>query len=203
MIKAQVSDNTADFMQRLDAAIGKGLEAAAAKLADGIAVTFGRNHGGVPSKPGQPPNTQFGGLRNSIGYTGARKEGKAWKAFAGSSLEYAAYLEKGAVIKPKNAKMLMIPLSHAMKLAIRRYGSPRAALASVGKIRWIKIDNRRSLVVRDAGKGKRGEALFLATKGPVVLAPRPWVRPAYNLMRRTMNDAFRDSVVASMSGGVA
>lgn len=228
-----ITDNSAAWFARLDRAIGNGLTSAAMVLADTVVREFGSNHGGYRSAPGMPPNSQSGELRNSIGYTKAEKGTGAWKAVVGSSLAYPAYLNDGATIKPKNTKMLMIPLTREAERGVRRFGSPRGFLSSLGaKVRWVPIvKGRKYLVIKakpkpgaiarsavptkpsgqtvshsghvgPAGRKiiEKGEALFLATVGPVRIDPRPWAKPALTKAKTGMEAAFRSTVRREMGG---
>lgn len=87
------------FERLVDRAVRKGLSDAAMVLADGVVRIFGVNHGGVPSQPGEPPNSQTGHLRNSVAFVTANQD---WQAFVGSNVPYARYLNFGTTrIEPR------------------------------------------------------------------------------------------------------
>ena len=64
--------------------------AAARVVRDAVVAVFGTNHGGVPSRPGMPPNSQTNNLRQSW-------EIDAANPAVYSEVEYAGFLELGTV----------------------------------------------------------------------------------------------------------
>ena len=173
------------FVASVRAAANAGLTAAAMALADGMTRTFGSNHGGVTSLPGMPPNSQTGNLRGSIGYTKAEN----LEAQAGTDVKYGAYLEKGAIIRPKNGKAIVIPLSRAAAKLLRDHGGRARSVVNALKfdrakpLRFIKTKNglliaRAYGITKGKAAGTKSEPMFLVTKRAVI-KPRPWLRPAY------------------------
>lgn len=187
-----------EFMERLRDAIDKGTTAAAIALESEIRGSFGSNHGGVPSKPGEFPNSQFGELRNSMGHTKA-VDGVA---FVGTGLDYGRYLNNGAVIKPQG-KALVIPLTwEAKRLMVRVGGSARRAINqlkySSRKMRMVRTE-KGLLVVQDvAGKNARGIAWFLITRKTIEIQPRPWGPLGVAMAQDAMREAFTNTVQEAM-----
>lgn len=72
------------------AAAQVGMIAAARVVRDAVVAVFGTNHGGVPSRPGMPPNSQTNNLRQSWEIDTANPA-------AYSEVEYAGFLELGTV----------------------------------------------------------------------------------------------------------
>lgn len=74
-------------------AVHAGLDAAADVIADAAVAIHGRDHGGVPSRPGDPPNVQTNNLRASIRRTRASN----FHVGVGTAVDYGRYLEFGTV----------------------------------------------------------------------------------------------------------
>lgn len=72
------------------AAAQVGMVAAARVVRDAVVAVFGTNHGGVPSRPGMPPNSQTNNLRQSWEIDTANPA-------VYSEVEYAGFLELGTV----------------------------------------------------------------------------------------------------------
>ena len=72
------------------AAAQVGMIAAARVVRDAVVAVFGTNHGGVPSRPGMPPNSQTNNLRQSWEIDTANPA-------VYSEVEYAGFLELGTV----------------------------------------------------------------------------------------------------------
>jgi hypothetical protein len=83
----------AGFARLVAKACNAGVTAAAAVLADTMVRQLGRNHGGVPSKPGKPPNSQTGQLSRNTGFARAVNG----VAAAGTAQDYGVHLEFGTV----------------------------------------------------------------------------------------------------------
>jgi hypothetical protein len=195
-------------------AVNAGLSGVGAEVEREARSIFGVGHGGVASKPGQPPNTQRGRLRSSVAYA-LRND---LSVRVGTNVPYGLYLEKGATIRAKG-KNLAIPMSASVKMLVARGISPRQiieqAKADKSKpVRFVKTKRGGVLVIKEhrgtsrAGKGKRSEVLFLLTPR-VTIAPRPWLRPAFQrakprLVKRftaEANRAFRGGLRVAASGG--
>jgi hypothetical protein len=166
-------------MRRLLAAGDVALTEAAKTMAKQVYDSFGRDVGGVRSKPGQPPNIDQGSLARSVGYTKSNN----LKCLVGVGPVYGKYLEFGANIRAKK-KALLIPLS---RLAVRAYAegnkSGRAAMAwyeaKVGLKNIVRIKRTGHLLIGHKVGGKAARIEFdwmLASR--VTLKPRPFLRPA-------------------------
>lgn len=168
------------FIVNLSKAVDAGATNASRALVASIVKTFGVNHGGVPSKPGQPPNTQIGTLRDSWSFAPARNG----QVIVGSSVPYAKYLETGAIIRPVKAKALIIPMHKKASRLLGRDsgGSGRRAidtLKTMGTISFCRSGRNQVVgLMKGRGKVKSFEAWFILSKGPVVIEKRPYVRKA-------------------------
>lgn len=195
----KVTDNTGRFLATLRESFQHGLTAGAAMAADYAVRSFGSDHGGVPSLPGRPPNTQSGRLRNTVTFTGADLAGPLTSAY-GTNMMYGRVLELGGTIRARG-KALAIPLSPEVKRQVARGVRPRSIINAYKfdrshPLRWIKT-KRGVLVVRQMGRqtGSRSagiaarfaghlgkvtseEPLFLLVP-QVRIAPRPWLARAY------------------------
>lgn len=198
---------TPGFPAMVRAAANAGLTGAAMALADGMTRTFGSNHGGVTSLPGMPPNSQTGNLRGSIGY----RPVEDGESRAGTDVKYGAYLEKGAIIRPKNGKAIVIPLSRAAAKLLRDHGGRARSVVNALKfdrakpLRFIKTKNglliaRAYGITKGRAAGTKSEPMFLVTKRAVI-KPRPWLRPAYIQSLPQMKINFVRA--AKAAGGVA
>lgn len=191
------------FMIKLRDSADKAASAMAETLADTIVRGFGRDHGGIPSTPGNYPNSQTGFLRNSIQWIPSYNQ----TAYVGSNAPYALYLQRGAHIRPRNAKALAIPLTKAAKDKVEEAGTPRAA------IQEFKADTSNpvvsiktvsgTIIARKRGRGKaKGEVepLFLITM-EAVIHPRPWatlgIRDARKDMLAIALRTMREGMVAA------
>jgi hypothetical protein len=79
------------FMAAASKAVDKGLLDAASTAARIAGQQLGTRHGGKPSKPGMPPNSQTGTLRRSHGWELNRPK----VARYGVGVKYGPWLEKG------------------------------------------------------------------------------------------------------------
>lgn len=84
----------------------------------------------------------------------------------GTDIVYAAIQEFGGVIRPRNAKMLAIPLTGGARAA----GTPRAG----GKLRLIKSKNGNLLLIDTAGRPQ------WVLKESVTIPAQPYLRPAFD-----------------------
>jgi len=168
---------------------------------------IGRGHGGVPSSPGQPPNSQTNTLRGQIRY----EMRSHLEVAVGSGAFYGAVLERGGTIRAKK-KMLMIPLSKEMKKRTARGERPANIVIAlrfdksrpikyiktkrgVMIVREVKTVTRSARSVKWGGPTSVGEAdepLFLMTPR-VTIAPRPWMRPALERSRERLFRGFVDT----------
>jgi hypothetical protein len=82
-----------EFKARATAATAKGLTAVAIRAQGSMRGKMTLNAGGLPSKPGQPPNVQSATLWNAVVHQKATAANLL--ARAGTSKEYGKYLEFG------------------------------------------------------------------------------------------------------------
>jgi hypothetical protein len=203
--------DAAGIMRKAEAAATAGLVVVGQHVEKEMRGILGRNHGGIPSRPGSPPNSQTNFLRGQIRY---EMRGPLEVAI-GSGAFYGAVLETGAVIRAKK-KALMIPLSPEMKKLTARGKRPAAIITAlrVDKTRPLRYIKVRSgiLIVREhpAAKrskavwaptptGERSEALFLMTS-KVTIAARPWMVPAFIKARPRLLGAFTRAAKAVYGG---
>lgn len=119
-------DKSDRFRQRIRDAANAGLTEAASALADGMTEILGGDHGGVPSKPGDPPHSQTGTLGNSMHYHRAEN----LHTQAGSVIEYGKFLELGTwkmLARPwlrpaynRSRKAMQWAFDAAVKLSMKR-----------------------------------------------------------------------------------
>jgi hypothetical protein len=83
--------NDARLTAAIDAAANAGLSALAEVVADTAVRSFGINHGGVPSIPGNPPNSQLGLLYWSIKWVASTN----LVSYVGTGVKYGYWLEFG------------------------------------------------------------------------------------------------------------
>jgi hypothetical protein len=204
----QVTWKGDEFLRLLPKAVDEGLTAAAERLHAQTTRIFGRQHGGRPSAPGMPPNSQTGTLRGRMSYT----PGRNGLATVYSPLAYARFLERGGVITPKRAKMLAFPISAKGRSLIRSHGTPARAIdaakrAARGRKRVAMVPTRSGgfVVGYSDGKGKL-DPLFMLTRRSVVAA-RPWAKPSIALARgamiRAATQAAKRYMLAHRAGGAA
>ena len=94
----------------------------------------------------------------------------------GSNLPQARILNDGGTVKPKRAKFLTFPVNRDGRRAVRRYGSPRAAikgLRATGVRVWfvVKPGAESGAVLMQRTKRSRVVVLFVL-KSSVVIPPR-------------------------------
>jgi hypothetical protein len=172
------------------AAADAGLEAAGDVIANRAVTSMGTNHGGVPSAPLGPPNSQSGTLHKSIMRTKAINH----VVKVGTAVKYGRYLEFGAVVTPKKAERLAIPLNAEARMLSRRVAGS-GGLRSLN-LKSIKTRNGNILLGREkwsgrgASKSRSFEALFVL-KFIAIILPRPWLRPALAQSRPQALAAFR------------
>jgi hypothetical protein len=123
------------------------------------------------SKPGQPPHANTGHLRRSI-FGDVDSSRAAITGTVGTTAVYGAALEYGATIRPKKAKALTIPLTDkAGKYPAPKFPKPLTLV-------WPKGSKFGYLVEQS---GKMSTMHYLLTRGPITLAPRPFLRRALNV----------------------
>lgn len=188
-----------EHKRRIIEAANHGLTQAAMVGADAAVRSFGRDHGGVPSQPGQPPHSQSGHLRSSIAFT----PGRNLRAAFGTNVLYGRYLELGATPRAKRAKHLAIPLNRkARRLLVGAGGEVR----NISGLRFVpsKRPGVGGFLVRQSGgrRGVRTEYLFVL-KSSVRIRPRPWLKRAALLSRSQMRAAFVATVRHRLRAGGA
>lgn len=111
------------------AAADKGLEAAGDVVANKAVTLIGINHGGVPSKPLYPPNSQTGTLHKSI----TRTRAEAGRVSVGTAVEYGRFLEFGTYrMLPRPWLRRALAESKTQALAAFKAGMTRSFSASIG-----------------------------------------------------------------------
>lgn len=173
------------------------LFAGALVCADRAVRNFGANHGGVPSLPGNPPNSQSGHLRNSVTAVHSKDLGVPLAAAFGTNVPYGRYLEFGA--NPKGKPWLTIPVHPEAKRASRRGQGARSF-----RLRFQKTRNG-ALLVKDV-PGNRGRSeVWYVLKHEVHIAPRPWLLRSvrdvgHDRLTQVVNDVFARKM-ATFRGG--
>lgn len=182
---SRLSWNPEAVRSAIVASCNDGLKAVGVVVQGEMSRILGVRHGGIPSKPGQPPNSQSGRLRNSVLVDQARP----LEVRIGTNLFYGAQLEgPGDTRIFAKGKAMTIPLSPEVKRMTERGIRPRSIINAYSfdksrPLRWIPT-RKGTLVVRDyrgRGKGQKGartEALFLLVRS-VTIKARPWMRPAF------------------------
>lgn len=151
--------------------------------------SLGTDHGGTPSRPFNPPNTQTNQLRRSIQFAKVEQTGKPLTAQVGTSTRYARVLEFGGTIRAKGKKLL-VPLNREAAKALKRVGgNPRALhlrlIPRPGKppllVSWDNYGKRSrgSRKAKSAGGGEQMRPMFILLTS-VTIAPRPFLRPLVN-----------------------
>lgn len=114
------------FTAAMGEAVNKGLTDAAMVAADICARSLGTNHGGIPSEPYSPPNTQTGTLRRSHGWELNRPR----VARYGVGAFYGPLLQRGTSrMKPR--PWLTIPITaHRQRLQDRFTRSAMSVMKS-------------------------------------------------------------------------
>lgn len=174
----------------LNAALFSGARVGA-EVARGL---LGRDHGGIPSIPGNPPNSQSGHLSRSISAASPEDLGTPRRAAFGTNVVYGKYLEFGATPVAKGGA-LVIPINRAARrLLVEAGGRARSALLAMrfryhyGNTHVARIKTKKGglliCVQADGGRGKGArtllnEPMFVLAKSAHI-APRPWLRPAAN-----------------------
>lgn len=134
-----------------------------------------------PSLAGGFPRANTGALRKSIFI---KKSENGLSAFVGSNSKVAFFMEFGAIIRPRKAKALAIPISRAAKKHNESGGSARSFPK---KLVFIRRKGKPPLLVEMTGK----KGVMLQSKWTIHyvlpamarLAPRPFLLPTLNQMR--------------------
>lgn len=134
-----------------------------------------------PSRVGGFPHANLGNLRKSIF---VKKSENGLSAFVGSANKVAFFMEFGAIIRPKKAKALAIPIS---KQAKKHNDSGGSAKSFPKKLVFIRRKGKPPLLVEMTGKkgGKLRSKWTIHYVLPAMarLAPRPIFLPTLNQIR--------------------
>lgn len=191
----QLDDRFGAFDAALRKATDDGLAAAALVGADAAVSVLGRNHGGVHSEPGEPPNSQTGTLSRSIHYVHPRNLAPGVAAF-GTNVEYGRHLEFGATVRPKNVKALPVPLTREAARLQRRVTSIRQ-LGLKFAYRPSTKPNCAGILGTESGKGKVFKPMF-ALMRVVHIWPRPWLKRSMLASRSASQATFNRVVTQQM-----
>lgn len=191
-----------DLANLIPQAAREGLVAAAEVLQSEIGAIFQKNRGGAPSQPGEPPAVQTNTLRQS--WEIDRESPAVY-----SEVPYAATLETGAVIRPKNAGALVIPISvEARKLLAQAGGRPalaiiRLRLQNPKRFRQIPTDNGKLIGLGQSRRNQRWFTPYFVVTNKATIAARPYVDRSINNATRngTMVDAFADAAMRRLEAG--
>ena len=142
----------------------------------------------VQSKAIKYAPVETGTLRRSIQ---VRIDKSELKGQVGTNMIYAAPLEFGAKIKPRKAKVLMIPADRKTKELVAKYGGVREAISSVGG----KLVYQKTKVKDKEGNVKEGIMAYVVSNGRVVMKfymtakeieiePRGYFKRAYEEVKK-------------------
>lgn len=209
---AEVRINAGAFLASVLDAAAHGVTAAAFPLQREIGRVLNRAKSPPSSAPGDAPHKMTGALARS--WEVQRADTRTLTSRVYSTLPYARFLERGAVIRPKNGKAIVIPMSAEARKAIAAHGGRARnailALKALGLISPRKTANGKLWVKETKGRGKarigaRSEAMFLVTKSATI-APRPYIArsiaAAQADMQRAFSDGFRKNFNRTAAGGV-
>lgn len=163
------------------------------KLSGGRRGSIGSGAAGA----GLPPHVDTGALRQSMFWELIDNGGKISDvhAIVGTTKTYGLYLELGAFIRPKSAKMLAIPWSPEARRHAQGGGRARSFIES-RKCVMIKTPRGAVLVVekmmKGRGKGRhedRGVIHYILTTHARI-PPHPFLRPGLHEMGRRIREIF-------------
>ena len=134
-----------------------------------------------PSRPGGFPHANTGALRKSIF---VQKSDNGLSAFVGTASKVAFFMEFGALVRPKKAKALAIPISRAAKKHNDAGGSARGFPK---KLVFIRREGKPPLLVEMTGK-KGGKlrnkwTIHYVLPATARIAPRPFLLPTFNQIK--------------------
>ena len=164
-------------------AINAGVTAAAQTFADGAVKML---NGPSPSPPGSPPGHDTGQLSDSIAYCSPESLGTPMRAAFGTSKMYGRHLEFGAIVRPRTAKALAIPVDRAAVQTLNRAGNRVRNIPGLifikshksGTIGVLANKDRLRVHVRGLKSKSRsvpaGSVMFVLRKQSVI-QPRPWI----------------------------
>lgn len=202
MSQTTVTFDSSRFESLLIRAVNDGLAAAADVGADTAKRSFGSDHGGVPSSPGNPPNSQTGNLQGSIKYAHPDALGTPLHAAYGTPVEYGRHLEFGATVTAKRTKYLPVPVN----AAARKMATQNATNGVGLRTRNLSLQIRKpggvlKLFLMETtpktGAIKKNGAVFVLKKS-VRIAARPWLRRSADDGRSAMQAAFVEKAKAFM-----
>lgn len=166
------------------------LEKAAQELTDHIKVKLSAGRRGSVGthasqyEPHAPPHVDTGALRQSIFWRFVDNN----RVRVGTSKTYGLYLELGAYIRPKSAKMLAIPWSPEARRHSRNGGSARTF-----PIKLTPITSKKGgavlLIQFVKGSKARGVIHYILT-AHARIPPHPFLRPSLNEMRGRIQEIF-------------
>lgn len=134
----------------------------------------------VSSSPGSPPGVQTGNLRRSIV---ARSTGD-FSAVAGTRVKYGAFLEHGGIIRPRSSRFLAVPVSPEAR---RNSANGLGARAMPGLKLIVRRGGKSPLLAETGGAGLNVHYVLRRT---VRVAARPWLRPALQRTRGSLQSVF-------------
>lgn len=198
---ANVTINKARVMKVVEDAANAGLKDSMMLLAQKQKLGMTRAGRYASSMPGSPPNVRRAGLINSINSskTGPMRWG-AGSTFKGKA-NYAYYMEKGAVVRPKKGKFLPIPINETAKRLLELVGQ-KGLRSSTFQFVFLRL---RSGTVYMKATTKKRISFNQGTKGEkvtkndyptfklarhVVIKPRPWCVVAFNRNQKEIKAAF-------------
>lgn len=157
---------------------------------------------GAVSMPYTPPVYQRGTLQKSM-KSGPMGPLAAW---AGSTVKYGGFLERGVTITPKNVKYLPVPLNPAASRLLQV--SAGGLKNGPTKMRVVKTKTGKLFLVAEEKNKKPGERkiakgdwLFVLKKS-VTIKPRPWASPAVVKAGPRMVAEFARTARAALRAGM-
>lgn len=148
-----------------------------------ISMKSGGGSARVPSQRGTPPHTQTGVLRASIQHAPTSYGTQV----IGPTEKYGAAHEFGAVIRPKQAQALAIPLTNVA----RKSGGPR----NLPDLHIVAGDGGGAVLV-----DSKGTAQFALVK-QVRIPKRPFMRPALHRAKKKFPKLFKGLPLANTKAG--
>ena len=141
-----------------------------------------------PSAPGQPPHTQSGILRSSIGFAVESNQ-----AIIGPVEKYGKIHEYGTMgaggrlpdIKPRTARALAVPIHKDA-----RGKSPR----SFSDLVMLKRPGKAPLLIRPQGKRRLRIDIMYVLQLSVAIPPRPFMRPALALCKSKLAALWKGKI---------
>ena len=126
-----------------------------------------------------------------------------------TDVEYAKYLEYGAIIRSKSGKMIGFPVSAEGKQLVKSAGGSIRGAITAAKAKYPSLQFRRGGSVVVVGwtpsRGKRGGTFvpLIVLARQAVLQPRPFAQRSVDNARGDMASAFSASLNGQLlKGGV-